>query len=374
LPAVQYVLNTTVNRDIGVSAMGYAFGREPTRLSRGRMPQMLRGDNWSAILNASLKAMQRVRTAADYRRYTVEVRTVMRRNAEQRRKKTTEYEANEAVWVWFHMDSKKQAKVDASARWRRGVYVRLSHSRRSHWVYVGGRLFKKSDMHVHPRVPTLNRCLAGRVVTEVTAETSDESDVEEKIRQQVREQRRRQDDSEDAQWIEYYNVGSNNPQLEGEIKGNSLNEVEDSEDVMRIEDSEEKEEVGNTKAQRLMEAENVQSALTWFTILENDDDEDKKERVLTLQVEDGQFHCFTRTSRKKPDQGRWRYQPTFYEIKKGKTIQHYSDKKKENYKDWVLELDGWRIADRIRLPYHAGEYFSVSETEKIIIEKGREHV
>jgi len=411
LPAVMYVLNTTVSSEIGVSAMGYVYGREPARLASRRMPEVLRGDNWNAILKASLKAMQRVRTAANYRRYAVEVESVMKRNQEQKRKKTTGYEKDEAVWVWFFEDSKKIGKVDASHKWRRGTYVRPSFSRRSHWVYVSGRLFKKSDMHIHPRVPTINRCLVGQLVEETMAETSDESDVEEKVRRKVREQRRIQEEKDDVRWCEYYNLGSDPPvdyelvpdsvdsdglaaaqneekinldepeEMQGEKPaGNDIDQqvggYQARDDGSSIEQPElllgnelpEKRRSKKSKKRAAIDERNL--SLVKFTILESEDG--KKVRVLTLQTGKDDFHCFTRS--KKSVRGRWRYQPTYFVEVKGKSVQHYSDRKKEHYQEWLLHTNGWRVADTVFLPYRAEEHFSVSETERCIIEEGRDKV
>ena len=384
LPAVCYVLNTTVNREIGVSAMGYVYGKEPVKLASRRMPQVLQGSSWADILKASLKAIQRVRTAANFRRFTVEVQSVMKRNTEQRRRKTVGYEVDEPVWVWF-VEERRRGKVDASAKWRRGVYVRLSHSRRSHWVYVGGRLLKKSDMHVHPRVPTISRCLVGQLVEETNIDTSDESDVEAQIRLKVRKAQSEQDMKMDAQWIEWYNMGSepitiarNLDMAETEAKVDEVivlnnDEQPENEDQPaegeRQENNEISEKKRSKKSKKRRPMEERDLPLVKFVILESM--ENSKIRLLTLRT-GSSFHCFTRS--KRSVRGRWRYQPTFYcDTDARKCI--YSDVKRTNYKKWLLsEEDGWKVADSIHLPFREGEYFSVSETEKAIIEEGREQI
>ena len=404
LPAVRYVLNSTINREIGVSAMGYVFGREPARIPYRKIPKVLQGDSWAVILNASLKALQRVRTAANYRRFVVDVTSVMRRNEEQKRNKThTGYRENDLVWVWFFEESKKRAKTESYKKWRRGSYVRISHSRRSHYVYVAGRLYKKSDMHVQPRVPTIKRCLVGNIVEETKDETSDESDVESQIRSRVNQQRRLQEENDDAQWIDYYNLAGADRWLEIEAQEDAQHEFEVQEEerdmteentsalanteeraldvscmgekeLRRVPEEEvnvtevdERKRSKSSKKRLPMEERNPGTEKTVFHILE-----DEKSRVLTLMDTDRSFHCFTRSA--KSVNGRWRYQPTYFTTTStGSTQTHYKDHQKPGYEKWILTLDeGWRVTGEIKLLYVRGQHFSVTETERSIIEEGLE--
>ena len=227
-------------------------------------------------------------------------------------------------------------------------------------------MLKKSDMHVHPRVPTMSRCLVGQIVEETSIDTSDESDVEAQIRSKVRRAQREQDRKLDAQWIEWYNMGSEPMAV---LDGEQVENEDRSAEGEREESCEISEKKRSKKSKKRRQVEERDLPLVKFTILQ--DAENPKTRLLTLETAaSGSFHCFTRS--KKSVRGRWRYQPTFYYENLNKCI--YSDIKKPGYKKWLVTTNGWRAVDSIWLPFKEGQYFSVSETEKAIIEEGREQM
>ena len=138
-------------------------------------------------------------------------------------------------------------------------------------------------------------------------------------------------------------------------------------EVPDVKEVDERKRSKKSKKRRPIQERNPGATKTVFHILH-----DEKSRVLTLKTAHG-YHCFTRST--KSVNGRWRYQPTYFTTQGNAIKTIYADKRKTGMQRWVLTLaEGWKVAEEIKLLYVKDQYFCVNETERRIIEEGREQL